>query len=57
MFDRVLNKPLAITFLQNLFFSMFSFDSPENIRKSLAFWGIFSGGSKGNFEKKSVKSL
>ena len=44
-------KKLCLT----LFFPMFSFDPPENIRKPLGFL-MFSGGSKGNVVKKRVNA-
>ena len=37
-----------------LFFPMFPFDPPENIQKPISF--LFSGGLKGNHEKRRVKS-
>ena len=48
----------SITFPWNekiltLFFSMFSFDPPENIRKPKIFW-CFQGGSEGKIGKKMV---
>ena len=36
-----------------LFFPKFPFDSPENVRKPEVFY-TFSGGSKGNIEKKGL---
>ena len=47
MVENGLRKKLAI------FFPMFPFDPPENIRKPLVFW-CFQGDQKGTFERKRL---